>query len=116
VKRSRLRPRGARAKREAPARAAFNREVRARIYCEWCGYDPVEAEDRGWMVRPMDPHHMVAKSKPWKHTDNPLVNGLLLCRLCHDRAHDHRKGWRDAVLTLAEGEARAERILGGDEA
>lgn len=82
LKRTRIKPRGKRAEREAEALEHFRDRVlwRAQGVCERCG-KPGD----------LDPHHM--KRNPRVH--DPEL-GAALCRPCHDQVHAHQApDWRD---------------------
>lgn len=80
LRRSKLKPRGSRSKREAAALKAFRDGLRARSdVCEVCGTKPTRAN-------PLDPHHIVPRSRAagWPSKNLPQVNGLRVCRRDHE--------------------------------
>lgn len=84
MKRSRLRPVGARKKRELLELQRFREEVfrKAGFQCERCGE-----------TRDLHAHHRIPKGRGGS---NRPLNGACLCWGCHREVHDHTvDDWRD---------------------
>ena len=92
MKRSHLKPVGARGRRDAASRAAFIRHVRTRCHVEGGFY---RCEACGCLSGSIEAHHVRKRSLGGKHDP---VNAMGVCHCCHVWIENHplaakEKGW-----------------------